>query len=121
MLSKVSEGHASSLRTTKRGKERERKGEMLQKYSAFIRVGGGVPRVSKVHSVWLVENTEVGNGSWEGNDEVPQQVMLLDHPQCFLKGELHGWGQSGSLFSCSASHETSSEMDVSFFFFLALV
>ena len=70
---------------------------MLQKYSAFIRVGGGVPRVSKVHSVWLVENTEVGNGSWEGNDEVPQQVMLLGHPQCFLKGELHGWGQSGSL------------------------
>ena len=80
-----------------------------------------MPRVSKVHSVWLVENTEVGNGSWEGNDEVPQQVMFLGHPQCFLKGELHGWGQSGSLFSCSASHETSSEMDVFFFFFLALV
>ena len=57
----------------------------------------------------------MGNGTWEGNDEVPQQVMFLGHPQCFLKGELHGWGQSGPLFSCFASHETSSEMDVFFF------
>ena len=42
-------------------------------------------RVSKVHSVWLAENLEVGNGSWEGNDEVTQQASRSS-PLLFKRG-----------------------------------